>query len=456
MGVLRLYEACPVTTKSLTGLFKREKICYSGGMSYRLTKMPNGATIITVPQPEALSVSVMVLANAGAKDETEQNSGISHVLEHMGFKGTESRPKSMDLSSELDALGASYNAFTSHDATAYYITVIPDKADRAVDLLADMYLRSIYPEEELKKEQGVIIEEIKLYEDQPHSFVWDVFSKLAYSGTPAGQLVIGERETVSAITRADLVAYKNKNYSAETTTIIAVGNFEEEAMVKILSTKFATLPTGEKKNHQPVTETQTEPRLELAKRPIEQSHLILGFKSADLFDVEKDCPLTVLASVLGGGMSSRLFQKVREELGAAYYIKTHQNSHLDHGFLALYSGVDSPKLKLVIETMMAEIKKIKTELVPAEELTRVKDYLIGNIFLGLETPSDQTYFYGEQALVGQEILSPQQYADKIRAVTAEELKDLANEIFVSTRLNLAIVGPDCQLDEIRSIINFVE
>jgi len=404
-----------------------------------------------VPQPEALSVSIMALADAGAKNEDSKISGISHFLEHMGFKGTERRPKSIDLSSELDTLGASYNAFTCHNSTAYYVTVIPDKIEKAVDLLADLYLHPIYPDEEIKKERGVIIEEIKLYEDQPHSFVWDIFSKLAYAGTRAGQLVIGERATVSAITRSDLLAYRAKYYLAGATTLIAVGNFAEEEMIKLLSGEFGSLPAGVKGVCSAIIETQNEPRIELAKRPIEQSHLVLGFKSVNLFD-NKVYPLTVLANVLGGGMSSRLFQKVREELGAAYYIGASQNSHLDHGFLAIYSGVDAPRLKLVIETIMAEIKKIKEEIIPSQELNRVKDRLIGNLFLGLETPSAQTYFYGEQALLRKEILSPQQSAEKIRAVTAEELKELANEIFQPNRLNLAIVGPDCSLAEIKGII----
>ena len=421
-------------------------------MSYRLTKLANGATILTVPQPESLSVSIMALADAGAKNEDKKISGISHFLEHMGFKGTNSRPSSLDLSSELDALGASYNAFTSHNATAYYITVVPDKAETAVDLLSDIYLHSIYPSAEMNKERGGIIEEIKLYEDQPHSFVWDVFSKLAYAGTRAGQLVIGERATVSAITREDLVAYRMKHYLAEATTIIAVGNFTEEEMIKLLSAKFSSLSSGEKKICPVVEETQTEPRIELAKRPIEQSHLVLGFKSANLFD-DKIYSLIVLAGILGGGMSSRLFQKVREELGAAYYIGASQNSNLDHGFLAIYSGVDAPRLKIVISAIMAEIKKIKTEIIPARELTRVKDHLIGNLFLGLETPSNQTYFYGEQILAGKEILSPRQYAQKIKAITAEELNDLANEVFQPNRLNLAMVGPDCSLAEIKRLLS---
>ncbi len=424
-------------------------------MACRLTKLANGVTILTVPQPEALSVSVMVLANAGAKNEGIKLSGISHFLEHMGFKGTKRRPKSIDLSSELDALGANYNAFTSHDSTTYYVTVVPTKIEVAIDLLSDLYLQPIYPVSEIKKERGVIIEEIKLYEDQPQSFVWSVFSKLAYAGTPAGQLIIGERETVSAITRADLVAYRAKHYSAKATTIIVVGKFNEKAIIKLLSEKFSSLSAGSPVAYSPVAEVQNKPRVELVERPIEQSHLILGFKSANLFD-KKIYALTVLASALGGGMSSRLFQKIREELGAAYYVGANQDSHLDHGFLAIYSGVDAPRLKLVITTIIEEIKKIKEELISDKELRRVKDHLVGNLFLGLETPASQTYFYGEQALGTKKILSLQQYIAKIQAVTAEELKDIASEIFQPHRLNLAVVGPACSLAEIEAQLHSLE
>ncbi len=424
-------------------------------MSYRLTKLANGATLLTVPQPGALSVSVMALVDAGAKDEDAKTSGISHFLEHMGFKGTTKRPSSMILSSELEALGASYNAFTGHDATAYYVTVIPEKADEAVDLLSDLYLNPLCVPEEVKKEKGVIIEEIKLYEDNPTAFVWDVFSQLAYAGTPAGQLIIGKRETVSSFSREDILSYRTKHYLAGATTIIAVGNFAEEKMITALSEKFGNLSAGEKEICPPVQELQAEPRIELVKRPIEQSHFVLGFKSANLFDA-KLYPLTVLACVLGGGMSSRLFQKVREELGAAYYLRSEQESHLDHGFLAVSAGVDSGRFPLALEATIGELKKIKEGLVSEEELNRVKDYLIGRLFLSLETPSEQTYFYGKQALLRREILSPEQQADKIRAVTASEIQVLAQEVFCLNRLNLAIVGPDCSIDEIRGIINSIE
>lgn len=418
-------------------------------MSYRLEKIDNGATILLVPQPTALSVSVMVVVNAGSKNESEENSGISHFLEHMGFKGTKNRPTSFALSSELDALGAGYNAFTGHDATAYYVTTIPEKAEQAIDILADMYINSTLPEEEIAKERGVIIEEIKMYEDEPRSLVWDVFAKNTYTGSAAGRLTIGERETVSAITRDDLCQYRSRHYSALATTIVVVGCFVEEKIKSLIVEKFASLPKGETASFEKLKLIADGPKVCLAERPIDQSHFVLGFKTVDLADDQLP-QLTLLSRILGGGMSSRLFQRVREDLGAAYYVGAGQNAHLDHGFLAIYAGVDAKRLSEVVEVISEEIVKLKQEPIDLEELNRAKDCLVGNLFLHLETPSEQTYFYGEQSLIGKEILSPQQYADKIRSITAEELKVIANEIFCLDRLSLAIVGPACSIDEIRS------
>jgi len=417
-------------------------------MNYRQRELKNGVKLVTVPQPEALSVSLLVLVDAGAKNEDKKVSGISHFLEHMGFKGTQSHPSSMALASEFDALGANYNAFTSHDFTGYYVTVIPEKAEQAAELLADLYLNPVYSEEEINKEKGVILEEIKMYEDKPSSFVWDVFAEIAYGDTPAGRTVLGERGTVKNLSRSDLLAYRQKHYIAHATTIVAVGNFTEDKIIKLLEEKFSGFNGGQPHPYPEMVDGQSELNSKLVMRPINQAHLVLGFKSFNLFS-DKIYALNVLAAILGGGASSRLFQKVREELGAAYYIGASQNSHIDHGFLTIYSGVDAVKTEEVVGVIMAELSKLKDELVTIEELNRVKDGIIGNLFLGLETPSDQTFFYGEQVIIGREVLTPNQYAEKIRAVTVEEIKILAQEIFVQEKLNLAIVGPELSLAEIK-------
>jgi len=410
-------------------------------MNYRLTKLPNGLRLLTVPQKEALSFSLLVLVSAGAKNEEKNFSGISHFLEHLGFKGTINHPSSLELASEFDTLGANKNAFTGHDFTGYYVTAIPEKAEPATELLAELYLSPLYPEEEIRKEKGVILEEIKMYEDKPSSFVWDVFAELAYGDTPAGRTVLGDRETVKNFSRADLLAFRKKYYLASATTIVAVGNFDEGKMINSIEQKFASFNGGASHPWPLMIDGQTEARSQLAVRPINQSHLVLGFKTVNSFS-DKNYGLTVLSAVLGGGMSSRLFQKVREDLGAAYYIGANQNDNIDHGFLSIYCGIDASRIKEVLEAIATELSRLKTELVEETELARVKDGLIGNLLLGLETPSDQTFFYGEQLLLEKEILSPQEYAKKIRAVTAEELQALAQDFFVNKGLNLAVVGPN--------------
>jgi len=409
---------------------------------YRQIEFANGVKLVTVPQTEALSVSLLVLVDAGAKNEEPAASGFAHFLEHMAFKGTVNYPSSFALTSEFDALGASYNAFTGYDFTCYSVTVIPEQAPRAAALLADLYLHPLYPAEEIEKEKGVVLEEIKMYEDKPSSLVWDAWAETAYGQTPAGRSVLGSPATVATFTRDDLLAYRRKHYLAKATTIVAVGRFDEVKLTELLREQFAAFNGGAGHPWPEWRDDQIAANFRLTVRPIKQTHLVLGFKSATLFDDDELDGLNVLAAILGGGMSSRLFQKVREELGAAYYVGASQNAHVDHGFLAIYAGVDAERTAEVLVAVAAELRRLKTEPVGAAELARVKDGFIGNLFLGLETPSDQTFFYGEQIILGKPALDPLAYAEKIRAVDATTIKRLAEKIFVADRSTLALVGPE--------------
>jgi len=411
-------------------------------MSYRQTKFENGVKLTTVPQTEALSASILFLVDAGAKNEEKSSSGLSHFLEHMAFKGTKACPSSFALTSRFDALGANYNAFTGYDFTGYYVTVVPDKAEEAASLLADLYLNPLYPTEEIDKEKGVVLEEIKMYEDKPASLVWDVYATAAYGDHPAGRPVLGVPGTVSAFSRDDLAGYRKKHYLASATTIAVVGNFDEDKLTELLRGKFFAFNGGSPHPWPKLIGSQVGPNLSLVSRPIKQTHLVLGFQSATLFDDDELDGLNILAAVLGGGMSSRLFQRVREELGAAYYVGANQNSHVDHGFLTVYAGVDAGRTQEVLSVLVAELRRLKNEAIPAEELNKVKDGFIGNLFLGLETPSDQSFFYGEQVILGRPVLDPLAYAEKIRAVDAASIKRLAEKIFVANRATLALVGPE--------------
>lgn len=410
-------------------------------MKFRRTIFKNGLRVITAPLKDSLSVNVMVMVNAGGKDENKDNNGISHFLEHMCFKGTKKRPTSLKLSSEFDSLGASSNALTSHDWTGYYATVTPEHAAKAVELVADLYLNPIYAEAEIKKEKGVVKEEIKLYEDKPTSHVWEVFTQICFGDTPPGWSVLGTNKVINQLSKQDLIKYRKRHYFANKTLVLVAGNFNEAKMLKLLSKYFSRLPrreVGEKR--EPVVVEQKVPQVKTSYRKIDQTHLVLGFRTVDIY-AEENYALMVLAAVLGGGMSSRLFQSIREKMGAAYYVGAAQNSYADHGYLALYAGVDSNKIKEVIKTMLSECSRLKTRLVSAKELKRVKDSMLGNLYLNLETPSDLAYFYGEQEILDKPVLTPDELGQRIKRIKAEEIREIARRYFTADRLNLALVGP---------------
>lgn len=408
-------------------------------MSFKRFTLKNGLSVIAVAKPDALATAVLVMANVGTKDEKLEQNGLSHLLEHMGFKGTIKRPRALDITAELDSLGANYDACTSHDFTAYYATVVPDKVDPVIDILADIYQNSVYEVAELEKEKGVVRNEIKHYEDKPSNFVWDVFTKLAYGDEPPGQSVLGTKETINALSRDDLISFRNQYYSVDNTTIVVAGKFEEEKILSLLEEKFSQLPKTLLLPNNLVSQKNTCPQTAISYKLIDQIHLILGFKTCTIFD-EKNHTLNVLAGILGGGMSSRLSQKIREEMGAAYYVGATQNSYQDHGHFALYVGAEINQTDEVLKTMMAECRQLSKKRLDESELTRVKESLVGNLYLGLETMMDLAFFYAEQAILRREILTPEMTAAKILAVDASMVQKMATEIFTDENLNLAIVG----------------
>ena len=416
-------------------------------ISHRTT-LTNGVRVIFLPRPDALSVSFLILTNVGSKNELVQEAGLAHFIEHMGFKGTPKRPNAKAIASEFDSLGAVYNAFTSHDFTSYYVTAVPDKAYQAVDLLTDIYLNPIYDESEMEKEKGVVMEEFKSYEDKPASFVWDVFLEATYGDTPQGRTTLGKKETVTAFKRSDLLGFRRRHYLTDSTVLVVAGKFEEEKMQAKLEELFMTLPVGQDANPLFKEPSQAEPTVVVSPRPIEQSHLVMGFRGFDIYD-PRYFKLSVLSNILGGSTSSRLWQRIREEMGAAYYVGTSIGTHANFGYFALYAGTDSKKDKQVVGVMAEECRRLKDSLVTEIELTRSKNHMIGNLYLGLEAPFDLGYFFGGQEIYRHQVLSPEEFAAKIEEVSVVDIQVLAKDIFKTTAVNLAIVGPDKPKDDYR-------
>lgn len=385
------------------------------------------------------TITVLVMVEAGSKYETKKQNGLSHFLEHMCFKGTTVRPKPTDISRELDGIGSMYNAFTGQEFTGYYAKADAKHGERVLDVVSDIYLNSTLPESELEKEKGVIVEEINMYEDLPQRQVQDVFMEVLFGNQPAGWNIAGTKETVRSFKRADFVNYRRRHYVASATTVVVSGNFNEKKIISEIRQRFSGIAKTSKADKLGVIERQSKPAFKVKNKNTDQIHLILGVRTFSVFD-KRNPALRLLSVILGAGMSSRLFVKMREEMGVCYYVRAEADSFTDHGHLAVSAGIDKSRLSEVIGVLLGEFKKFKVELVPKAELQKAKDYLIGTMFLGLESSDEIGEFYGYQEILKRQIKSPAEIVKEIRKVTAEQIQKVASQIFQNNLLNLAVVG----------------
>jgi predicted Zn-dependent peptidase len=406
---------------------------------YKKKVLKNGLRIIAVPIKNAPSVTVMSLIEAGSKYENKTNNGISHFLEHMCFKGTNKRPKAIDIAREFDSLGAQNNAFTSQEVTGYWAKAHNKHTDKILDIISDMYLHPTFPAADLETEKGVIVEEINMYEDLPQLRVHEVFDELLYGDQPAGWSVAGTKDNVRSFDRNNFINYRKNHYVSGATTIVVAGDIETQDIFKKVEKSFAGMPDGKKTDKKKVLEKQNAPAVKLKYKETDQTHLVIGVRSFDLYD--KRVPaLHMLSAVLGSGMSSRLFQKMREELGICYYIRSAANELTDHGNLVISAGVDSSRVEEGIKGILDEMVKIRDEKVPESELRKAKDFLIGNMYLGLESSDSLARFFGFQEILKEKIKTPKEMEKEIEKITAEDISKVAKEIITNKKLNLAIVG----------------
>ncbi|KKU26990.1 MAG: Peptidase M16 domain protein [Candidatus Magasanikbacteria bacterium GW2011_GWA2_46_17] len=409
-------------------------------MKFTKKVLKNGVRFITIPMPASPTVTFMVLVEAGSKYETKKLSGVSHFLEHFVFKGTAKRPKPADLSRELDALGAQYNAFTGQEYTGYYAKAHKDKTEKILDIVADMYLNPTLPSGELEKERGVIIQEINMYEDEPMRHVQDLFMELLYGEQPAGWNIAGTKESVSGLTQKDLAEYRKTHYVGQATTVVVSGAFNMKAMEKRISTLFGKMSDAEKAGKPPVTESQKAPAILVRYKETDQTHLVLGVRAFGTFD-KRARILRVLGTILGGGMSSRLFTKLRDELGLCYYVSASPDLYTDHGVFQVAVGADTAKVSAAIKAILVELRRLVDEPVPASELRKAKDFLIGNLYLGLESSDELAQFVGMQEILRKPLKKAEQVVKEIEAVTVTDIQNLARQIFKSENLNFALIGP---------------
>ena len=408
-------------------------------MNFKKKTLSNGLRIITVDVPQSPSVSVMVLAETGSDYERQEENGLSHFLEHMMFKGTKKRPNSRKILHELDAIGASSNAFTSRECTGYWAKAHPKKFDQILDIISDIYLNSTLDEAEIRKEKGVVLEEINMYNDNPRSLVSRDFISLLYGDQPAGRDILGIPGNIRRFRQKDFAGYRAKHYLASSTIVVVAGNINPKIATEKIKKAFKDIPVGVKKDRTKFRKSALGVRTHVRKKKSDQIHLILGFNA--LPPGTKDYyAQAVLATILGKGMSSRLFLKVREDLGAAYYIGAGLSTFSNRSHLAIRAGLSKKKFDLVLSEITKEASALKNELVLSEELDKAKEYIIGKMFLSLETADSISDFYAEQEVLKLKIKSPQEEADSIRRVTAQDIRRIARKIFNKNNVNLAIVG----------------
>jgi predicted Zn-dependent peptidase len=366
----------------------------------------------------------------------------------MVFKGTPKRPTAMDISKELESLGAHYNAFTSQEYTGYYAKVSKQHIDIALDVVSDIYLNPLLDEKEIQKEKGVIVEEIRMYKDMPHRNIHDLYMSLVYGDQPAGWKISGTEDTVNSFKRDDFIKYRSEHYVAERTIVVVSGSINEKEILDKIGKVFSDIPQTKSIEKVKVDDRQDKPNLLLHFKETDQAHLILGVRTFDSKS-KYDETLSVLSTMLGGGMSSRLFHKLRDEMGVGYYIHASHDAYTDHGLFNISAGVDTKRIEEVIEVLIKECKRIIDEDISEEELKKVKDCISGSFVLGLETSDSRAEYCASNLIMKGKIESPDAEISKINKVTVSDIKALAKMIFVDEKLNLAIIGPYKEEDRVR-------
>ncbi|MFA6514893.1 MAG: pitrilysin family protein [Candidatus Paceibacterota bacterium] len=413
----------------------------------------NGLRVVTIPMKDNPTVTVLVLVGTGSDYEPKEINGISHFLEHMCFKGTIKRPNSQIISHELDALGCQYNAFTGSEYTGYYAKGDAKNFKQMFDIVTDVYLNSTFPETEMQKEKGVIIEEINMYEDMPASHVQDLFTEVLYGDQPAGRSTLGTKENINKMIRDNFVNYKKSHYVTGNTVVVVSGNITSDEVYKEAGIYFKEASTSANNKKIKTKDTQKEPTVLVKYKETDQTHFVLGVRSFDLFD-KRNTTLSLLSGVLGAGMSSRLFSKLREEMGVAYYVRASNQPSLDHGSFQISAGVNNIRTEEVIKEIIKECNLLVKEKVGDRELDKVKSLIIGNMKMSLEATDDIANFYGGQELMKKEIKTLEEKIKEIKSVTSSDIQKMAKIIFKTKNLNLAIIGPFKNGDEFKKILKF--
>lgn len=403
---------------------------------YQKTLLDNGTVVVTEKVPDVRSVAIGFWVNVGSRNESDKESGMSHFIEHMMFKGTKTR-SAKDISETFDSLGAELNAFTTKEFTCYYSRLIDEHIDVGVEVLTDMLQNSLLNEEHIDFEKQVVLEEIAMYEDTPDELIHELFTSTLWENHPLGRQVLGSRETVGSFDRAKVVAFMHKYYTSGNIIISAAGNLDHEKLVDLVKKYYK--PEALKKPDQVTEKPKIKQIVNVYTKKTEQVHICYGTEALNSRHKDRFA-LSLLENILGGGMSSRLFQKIREERGLAYSVYSYHSLYKDSGNLAIYVGTRLANVNEVLSIIRNEISSIRENGATRDELDRAREHLKGQMVLGLESTRNRMTRLGRSEMTQGEILSVNQLVDRINAVTLEDIMKLAANIFQQDRQILTVIG----------------
>ncbi|HEY4514355.1 MAG TPA: pitrilysin family protein [Candidatus Paceibacterota bacterium] len=419
-------------------------------MQYHLHTLKNGLRIILAPMRDAAAATVIVMSGTGSRYENTHENGLAHFLEHMFFKGTKRRPSARAISEELDGIGSVYNAFTAKERTAYYAKVSSQYLDTALDVITDIFLHSTLPAKEIEKERGAVIQEIDMYEDMPMRTVDNVFDELIFGKEhPLGRTILGPKENIRNFKRGEFAAYLKMHYTPENTVVCVAGAFSSQKVLAKIKKEFGSLKKRNPPVQIPYLTVQESPRVAIKEKKTDQTHLMIGVPAYPYLHKD-EFALATLATILGGGMSSRLFMEIREKRGLAYSIHAWAEKYPDTGYLAVQAGVEHAKLEKTVSTILVEFKKMKEKKVSAAELNKAKSYIKGTMTLALET-SDHVAEHAASSLINiGKVRTLEEVIKGIEAVSAADVQRVARDIFKTESLNLAVIGPHSHNENIAS------
>jgi predicted Zn-dependent peptidase len=416
---------------------------------YQRHTLSNGLRVLTAPLEHAKSVACYVMLAAGSRYEDASNRGIAHFAEHMFFKGTERRPTARDLSMEVDRMGGEFNAFTSKEYTGYYIRCAGEQRDTALDVLVDMIRNSKFDADELEREKGVIIEEMNMYFDTPRDYVSSLYEELVFGSNPLGWETLGTKETIHETTRQTFMDYLGHWYTPQRMVVGVAGAVGDDLIPTLEGLLGDMTGNGAGKPVPAEMHAATEPQIRLHRKDSDQANICLGVPSYPL-DHPDRYPLQLLGTVLGTGMSSRLFLEVRERRGLAYYVYALNSSYTDTGTLASQAGVDLNRADEAVGVIANEFRKLADAPVPADELEKSRALAKGRFVLQTESPNGLILFGLRREVLEGQAVEPEELLAGIDAVTAEDVQRVAQDVIGSNGMRLAVIGPFDDEERFRS------